>query len=147
MNPILFRTQIAEIIAALGLRPWNKDYVKQTPPAQVILGANDFATSYQDMLNRGISGYDKYAHAKANANATKRGFYGEKTAQVISALREFNDALKHYDQEPIDLVFDIQEDLDADKYGREQAKKYPHKNTHDIIPKYWIKNSAGHVVK
>lgn len=125
----------------------EKDTKQYTPVQQIVLGAMDFWHSYKDMKNKNLIGYDSYAHARANANATKRGKYGEKTAEFISAIRELNDALKHHAQNPIDLAFDIQEDLNANKYGREQAKKHPNIPTHELLQKYWVKDETGQVAK
>ena len=125
----------------------EKEPNKYTPLQQIMLGTIDFWNSYQDMRKKNLIGFDKYAHARANANATKRGKYGEKTAEFISAFRELNDALKHHYQNPIDLAFDIQEDLNANKYGREQAKKYPNITTHELLQKYWVKDETGQVAK
>ena len=125
----------------------EKKSEQYTPLQQIMLGGMDFWNSYQDMRKKNLIGFDKYAHAYANANATKRGKYGEKTAEFISAFRELNDALKHHYQNPIDLAFDIQEDLNANKYGREQAKKYPNIPTHELLQKYWVKDETGQVAK
>lgn len=139
----MYKNYKQKIIEALQ----EKKSEQYTPLQQIMLGGMDFWNSYQDMRKKNLIGFDKYAHARANANATKRGKYGEKTAEFISAFRELNDALKHHYQNPLDLAFDIQEDLNANKYGREQAKKYPNVPTHKLLRKYWVKDETGQVVK
>lgn len=118
------------------------------PVQQIMLGAIRFWDTYQYMKNRNLKGFDGYTHAFANAEATKLGTYGEKTAEFLSGLKELHDALKHSGKQPtIDLVFDIQADIDADKYGREQAKKYPNAPTHELLQKYWVKDETGQIAK
>ena len=139
------------IIQALSIES-DVEQVKQYDPVQqIILGAKDFWDSYQDMKNRNLKNFDKYAHARANAEATKRGEYGELTARLISYVREkcnknidplfksnmtWNEALK-----------DSIEDNKANMYGREQAKKYPNIPTHELLQKYWVKDETGQIAK
>ena len=65
----------------------EKKSEQYTPLQQIMLGGMDFWNSYQDMRKKNLIGFDKYAHAYANSNATKRGKYGEKTADFISSFR------------------------------------------------------------
>ena len=47
----------------------EKEPNKYTPLQQIMLGGIDFWRSYQDMREQNLIGFDKYAHARANANA------------------------------------------------------------------------------
>lgn len=130
----------------------NVEPVKHyTPMQQIMLGAKDFWNSYQDMKNRNLKGFDKYAHARANAESTKRGEYGELTARLISYAREkLNkniDPLFKKNMTWNEALQDSIADNKANVYGREQAKKYPNIPTHELLQKYWVKDETGEIVK
>lgn len=65
----------------------EKKSEQYTPLQQIMLGGMDFWNSYQDMRKKNLIGFDKYAHARANANATKRGKYGEKNSRVYQCFQ------------------------------------------------------------
>ena len=152
MNPALLNPQTAQALAAaLTYRPQlNKENIKQLPPVQMLLGARDFWNAYSNMIDKNLIGFDRYSHAKANAQATKRGKYGELVARAISYVREKTN--KNLDPLFKDTTWeealqDSIEDNKANTFGREQVKKYPNTPIHELLKPYWIEDSSGHVAK
>ena len=110
------------------------DTIKQIPNA-----IGDFVQNYNDMKEANTIGADKYFHAKANTEASQRGFLGELTASVISNLREITDTFKNTLFKGMtlkDSIKDSKEDLRANQYGRMQGRNYPNKNSKDLVDKY-----------
>jgi hypothetical protein len=98
------------------------DYIVNSPPGQVIGTIGDFGNNLINLkyFNPDKKS-DKYFHAKANFEATARGKYGERTAEILSDLKEWYDQeLKRFPPE------DSIEDQKANLYGRSQYRKYPH---------------------
>ncbi len=70
-------------------------------------------------------GADDYFHCKANFDATQRGKYGEKTAELLGNAKERVDYLKNRifkNLSPFDAYVDYLHDKDINLQGRQQAK-------------------------
>ena len=90
--------------------------------------AGDFARNYNDMRDANTINADKYFHSKANCEATQRGGAGEEIAKAISFLREIEEGTRKVifeGENVIEQIKDANRDMDANKFGREQAKLYP----------------------
>lgn len=88
---------------------------------QIDIAANayhDFQKNKAEMI--AYKGYDKYHHAKANCEATKRGLTGEMMAYTLSYGKEVYDLIKKviFDGMAFETAWrDSMEDIRADKYG------------------------------
>lgn len=80
----------------------------------------DFVRNYNDMRDANTIGADKYFHCKANCEATQRGGLGEATATGMSNLREWLDMNVKGDPK-----WASDQDQEANRFGREAAKKWP----------------------
>ena len=80
---------------------------------QIIGATYDFINQYNIMKAENIIGNDNFNHAMANSKAAQRGWYGKKTAQLLSFLRELTDVIRKGDSDK-----DIREDNIANRYGR-----------------------------
>lgn len=82
-------------------------------------------------------------------NTTRRGLYGEQTAIIISNIREALDYYKNIKRglTPEQALTDKLHDIEANTFGREQAKKYPDKDVHELLKKYWVKDETGQIAK
>lgn len=79
---------------------------------------HDFQKNKAEMI--AYKGYDKYHHAKANCEATKRGLTGEAMAYTLSYGKEVYDIIKKVivDGMKFEKAWnDSMEDLQADMYG------------------------------
>ncbi len=106
----------------------------------------DFARNYNDMVKANTIGSDKYFHTKANCEATQRGAIGEITAEAVSLLREVEEGARKVIFDGVDLIEqikDAQEDMEANKDGREKGRQNPDAKCGDVIDKYrpkWLPN-------
>jgi hypothetical protein len=89
------------------------DAIQQTGGA-----TKDFINNYNDMREANTIDADKYFHCKANCEASQRGEIGEKTAEVISDVREFADRIVKGDPTKASEA-----DQEANRYGRQEANK------------------------
>ncbi|MBO8407027.1 MAG: hypothetical protein IAC77_01030, partial [Proteobacteria bacterium] len=48
---------------------------------------------------------------------------------------------------PEQALTDKLHDIEANTFGREQAKKYPDKDVHELLKKYWVKDETGQIAK
>jgi RHS repeat-associated protein len=99
-------------------------------------GIKDFVDTYNEMKDANWRLSDKYFHSKANFKATLRGPGGEYVAERMSNLREITDQILKGDPRSAS-----EQDQEANKYGREQAKHFKiHRridvNYKDALPKY-----------
>lgn len=100
---------------------------------------DDFIKNYNDMKEANTIGGDKYFHSKANCEGTQRGEFGELVAKAISDLRELTDLYRNILEKGYSLKLtldDKAEDLEANKYGREQGKSHPKDDSSILIDKY-----------
>lgn len=100
---------------------------------------NDFIINYNDMTEANVIGADKYFHSKANCDGTQRGEFGELVAKAIGDFRELTDLYRNILEKGYSLKLtleDKEEDLEANKYGREQGKKHPEEDSGDLVDKY-----------
>lgn len=84
-------------------------------------------------------GADKYFHSKANCDGAKRGKLGEAVAKGISDLREFTDLFKNVLFKGMTIKEsqeDSRGDQEANKYGREQGKNNPDKDSKVLVDIY-----------
>lgn len=106
---------------------------------QLLGTVNDFMRNYNEMKEANFIGADKYFHAKANCEGAQRGKFGELTAKSIGDLRELTDLFRNILTKGYSLkttLEDKREDLEANKYGREQGRKYPNGNNKVLVDKY-----------
>lgn len=99
----------------------------------------DFARNYNDMIEANTKNADKYFHAKANCEASQRGFTGEVTAQALSAFRELEEGTRKVIFEGVDLVKQIEDarkDMEANRYGRKQGCQNPDGDCGGLVDKY-----------
>ena len=75
--------------------------------------------------------------------------YGEQTAIIISNIREALDYYKNIKRglTPEQALTDKLHDIEANTFGREQAQKYPDKDVHELLKKYWVKDETGQIAK
>jgi RHS repeat-associated protein len=88
-------------------------------PFDLLGGTYDFAKNYYDMRKLNLINSDKYFHAKANFQATRRGPGGAFIAIRLSNLREIIDQRIKGDS-----WFDSMEDQRANIYGRRLGWEY-----------------------
>jgi RHS repeat-associated protein len=69
----------------------NSAAQRRSAPGQVTGTLDDFKRNYQNMRDANTIGGDKYFHCMANCEAARRGSYGEKTACLVSDVREWTD--------------------------------------------------------
>ena len=98
-----------------------------------------FKKNYNDMVEAGWIGGDKYFHSKANAEAAQLGKVGYETAALLGDLREFvqvytDTIAKGYTLQ--DIKKDMDEDQAANFYGRLQGKENPDADPRDLV-KVW----------
>ena len=105
-------------------------------PIDMLGGTLDFAKNYYDMRKLNLRNSDKYFHAKANFQATRRGPGGAFIAIRLSNLREIIDQRIKGDS-----WFDSMEDQRANIYGRSLGWEFRYyKGTIDyseILKTYW----------
>lgn len=100
---------------------------------------SDFIKNYNDMRDANTIGADKYFHSKANCDGSKRGELGEVVAKAISDLREFTDLFKNVLVKGMTIaesIRDSKEDQEANRYGREQGRKYPNQSSSESVEVY-----------
>lgn len=100
----------------------KQQQAKQPSIDQIVGAMGDFKRNYEDMKEANHIGADKYFHAKANYEASKRGPAGKATAKVLSSIREDTDILRSaFDSRkpPIaETIKDSREDQKANRHGQ-----------------------------
>jgi hypothetical protein len=108
----------------------STDSIKSLPPIQILGAVGDFGNNFVGLLGdkSNSSTYDKYWHAKANAEASQIGPYGEWTAEKLSDFKEWFDqnALGHPKSAS-------KEDQEANAYGRLKGRQYPNEDAGVLI--------------
>lgn len=90
-------------------------------------GFHHFFRNWQDMRSTPQRDDDKYFHCKANCEVTQRGDGGEEVAEDLSDFKEWTDMyLRFRDRK------DSERDQEANRFGREGAKKFPGKTCKEI---------------
>ena len=92
---------------------------------QVKGAIKDLNRNYWDMRRDNTIGNDDYFHCKGNFEATQRGVYGEKTAELLGDVKENYDYYKNRlvkGLSVIDAYADYLHDKDVNLQGRQQAK-------------------------
>ena len=87
---------------------------------QAISAVDHFVENYEDMVDAGWIGGDKYFHCVANCQATQEGPVGEDVAEIISNTREWVDVNIQGDPPA-----DSQADQVANQDGRQGARNNP----------------------
>lgn len=86
----------------------------------------DFALNYKNMKEANTVGADKYFHAKANLEATKRGAGGKFISKFLSLFREIEGGIRSFknkDKSFFSIIKDAKEDMIANDFGRKQGEK------------------------
>jgi len=109
-----------------------KERLKASPQAA---GAfKDFVKNWCDMREDRTIDNDKYFHCKANFEATRRGWVGKSTAEVLSDGREiYGQKIKK------DPLSDQHADQKANRYGRETALSGKHQTAEEACAIYRVK--------
>lgn len=68
---------------------------------------------------------------------------------ICDRIREALDYCKNIKNglTPEQALVDKLHDIEANTFGREQAKKYPDKDVHGLLKKYWVKDETGQIAK
>lgn len=108
---------------------------------QVIDSINNLYRNYKDMEAENRHGADRYFHAKAHAEAAQRGFISDFVTNFLSTGREILQAGwyivgKGYTFD--EMWDDVSKDYEANQYGRQQGKLYPHTPPKELVGKYRI---------
>ena len=101
--------------------------VKYTSKAlEEIIGAiSDLNRNYWDMKRDNTIGGDDYFHCKANYDATSRGFWGEKTAEILGNLKEDIDYFDNQWRKGLtkeEASLDRKHDKRVNEIGRQRKK-------------------------
>lgn len=95
-------------------------------PVDFMAGVYDFMRAYREMRQANWVGSDKYFHAKANFNASRRGPGGSRAATHLSNLREILDQRIKGDSRQ-----DSREDQEANLYGRNMGWQHRYNSNAD----------------
>ena len=106
---------------------------------QIFGAISDFIRNYIDMRDANVINSDKYFHAKANCDAAKRGKIASLVATIICDVREITDLFRNTlfnKMRFTESLKDSKGDFAANKYGREQGRKYPKQDSRISVKKY-----------
>lgn len=98
-----------------------------------------FWDNYNDMKEANTIGADKYFHSKANAEAAQLGETAEKTAKLISDIRESIDVYKNILVKKMsfeETMKDGKSDLEANEYGRKIGREHPSGSMEEFLNRY-----------
>jgi len=98
----------------------------------------DFSRNYRELVANNVPDSDKYYHAKANFEASKRGRKGYLKSRVIGDTREVIDYLGKdiWKDGPIKALKNVVEDRKANQLGRDLSFKYPNDSFENAFLKY-----------
>lgn len=98
-----------------------------------------FWDNYNDMKETNTIGADKYFHSKANAESAQLGKTAEKTAKLISDIRESIDVYKNILVRKMsfeEAMKDGKSDLTANEYGRKVGREHPTGSMEEFLKRY-----------
>lgn len=98
-----------------------------------------FWNNYNDIKEANTIGADKYFHSKANAEAAQLGETAEKTAKLISDIRESIDVYKNILVRKMsfdETMKDGKSDLEANDHGRKVGREHPTGSMEEFLNRY-----------